>query len=270
MIALTASRSLIRGIRQWMKLQALMLRRKRFPQPGYSILMCCYHKTGTVWFNSILSRISVHFGWEYALSHGPASLPLNGVISLHSNSNVELQALEHQYVGCHVIRDPRDMIVSAYYYHRWCHEEWCTTKSDDGLSWQDRLLTASESEGMTMEIRRASYLIEAMLRWDYTNPNFLEVRFEDLITDPSGQFQNIFQRFGFSDEQVEVGLKVVKECSFEKMTKRQRGQEAPTHHFRKGVAGDWKQHFKEEHILLFKELYPGALTALGYEPDDSW
>jgi len=40
--------------------------------------------------------------------------------------------------------------------------------------------------------------------------------------------------------------------------------------FRKGQVGTWKEHFKEEHIAVFKERFGEALIKLGYEEDYDW
>jgi hypothetical protein len=51
---------------------------------------------------------------------------------------------------------------------------------------------------------------------------------------------------------------------------RKPGQENTTSHFRKGIVGDWRNHFKETHIQRFKELAGEALMEWGYETDLDW
>src|SRR5690606_18169850 len=51
---------------------------------------------------------------------------------------------------------------------------------------------------------------------------------------------------------------------------RKRGQENVKSHYRKGVPGDWKNHFTEAHIRHFKESYNHVLVKLGYETDANW
>lgn len=40
--------------------------------------------------------------------------------------------------------------------------------------------------------------------------------------------------------------------------------------FRKGVAGEWKAHFNEEHKRIFKNIAGQLLIDLGYEKDFNW
>jgi len=60
-------------------------------------------------------------------------------------------------------------------------------------------------------------------------------------------------------------------ASFEKLSRgRERGQEDPSSFYRKGVAGDWKNHFSKEDRRVFKEEAGELLIRLGYEDDLDW
>ena len=45
---------------------------------------------------------------------------------------------------------------------------------------------------------------------------------------------------------------------------RDRGEENVEHHFRKGVPGDWKNHFADEHVREFNRRYGELLEITGY------
>jgi hypothetical protein len=51
---------------------------------------------------------------------------------------------------------------------------------------------------------------------------------------------------------------------------RARGTEDRTSHYRKGVAGDWRNYFQEQHQERFNELYGDVLVRLGYESSSDW
>ena len=51
---------------------------------------------------------------------------------------------------------------------------------------------------------------------------------------------------------------------------REPGDEDRASHWRKGIAGDWRNHFTEPVKTLFKERWGDDLIAAGYERDDLW
>jgi len=53
-------------------------------------------------------------------------------------------------------------------------------------------------------------------------------------------------------------------------TGRKQGEEDRSSFIRKGIAGDWKNHFTPETARVFNELAGDMLIKLGYEQDDSW
>jgi hypothetical protein len=58
---------------------------------------------------------------------------------------------------------------------------------------------------------------------------------------------------------------------FEAQTRgRRAGSEDTGSHYRKGVAGDWVNHFDDVHVKAFKDRFEGLIPKLGYEPDDDW
>ncbi|WP_157054119.1 sulfotransferase domain-containing protein [Ruegeria sp. 6PALISEP08] len=66
-------------------------------------------------------------------------------------------------------------------------------------------------------------------------------------------------------------MQITQDNSFSKKSKgRKRGEENAGHHYRKGVAGDWRNYFEDRHIDLFKERYNDCLLKLGYEEDEDW
>jgi hypothetical protein len=62
----------------------------------------------------------------------------------------------------------------------------------------------------------------------------------------------------------------IEKLSMKRQTGRDPGQSDMTQHIRKGVAGDWRNHFSREAAVLFNELAGDTLVRLGYEPDTNW
>jgi len=73
---------------------------------------------------------------------------------------------------------------------------------------------------------------------------------------------------GASEEMLK---EVLEKNSYEKLSKgRKKGEEDTSSHYRKGVAGDWKNHFNERHIRYFKNAMNDILVKYGYEKDENW
>lgn len=62
----------------------------------------------------------------------------------------------------------------------------------------------------------------------------------------------------------------VDKFSMARQTGRNPGEEDITQHIRKGIAGDWRNHFTRECAELFNDLAGDALVMLGYEEDRNW
>ena len=76
----------------------------------------------------------------------------------------------------------------------------------------------------------------------------------------------------FSDLDVpETTIKrVVDNYSFENQTRRKPGEENINSFLRKGVSGDWKNHFNSQAKEVFKYHAGDLLIKLGYEKDKNW
>ena len=102
----------------------------------------------------------------------------------------------------------------------------------------------------------------------------LSLSFEQARLDPHGTAEEII------DYTVErMGKILTKVPTIEANIKRQMvnamvDSSRQTHKsltFRKGAVGDWKDHFKEEHVAAFKlSDRTNALVRLGYEEDEDW
>jgi hypothetical protein len=234
------------------------------------IIHCCYHRVGTVWISRILKHIAAEFGLTFHNNRQTKSISDTDIL-IHFHSEVDISRLQN-YVGSHMIRDPRDVIVSGYFYHLWTKEKWANIPRDrfDGKSYKEYLNALNQCDGLSVELKRTKSLIWNMANWDYNNPQFFEIRYEDIILNEEPIFRRLFQHYGFKESAIERSCKIGKKYSFDKVTGRQIGEVQTGVHLRSGSIGQWKKLFEEEHRNLFKSLYPGVLTALGYEENDDW
>ncbi|HEY1427264.1 MAG TPA: hypothetical protein VGF50_11375, partial [Caulobacteraceae bacterium] len=70
---------------------------------------------------------------------------------------------------------------------------------------------------------------------------------------------------------VEQLLPIIYEHRFSEITQgRSRGDEDAASHYRKGLAGDWRNHFADRHVEHFKARYNDLLIKTGYEASADW
>jgi len=241
-----------------------------------AIIHCCYHKVGTLWFGRILRDISAEFGLSFKIGYNyqkirKFELYSDADIFLDLGSHVKLDQLPN-YIGSHMIRDPRDIIISGYFYHLWTRESWANFPMVEygGMSYKEYLNSLSQDEGLLEEIKRVWYWIPHMVNWDYNNPRIFEIKYEDIISNEETIFRQMFEHYGFKKRAVDRCCLIAEKYSFNNFKIGKTVQTRSSNHLRSGKAGDWKYIFNEQHKKLFKKMYPGAVVALGYEKNDNW
>jgi hypothetical protein len=168
--------------------------------------------------------------------------------------------------GSHVIRDPRDLVVSGYEYHLVTTEPWVLVPQRHlgGISYQEYLRSLDPHDGLTAEIEwLASGTAKDLSEWNYNQKEFIELRYEDVLADESTAFERLFHWYGFNDSAVAFGMDTVERLSLK------HGGAKPTH-VRSGAPGEWATRFTPEHTARFKELTGDLVVDLGYETDSDW
>ena len=94
--------------------------------------------------------------------------------------------------------------------------------------------------------------------------------YEELIRDCAAALGPALERItGQATDDWRLGVAVEK-FSMRRQTGRNPGEADPKDHIRKGVSGDWRNHFSREAAELFDQLAGDTLVGLGYEPDRRW
>ncbi|MGH2412212.1 MAG: sulfotransferase domain-containing protein [Microcystaceae cyanobacterium] len=281
-----------------------------------SSLLCFFghHKCGTQWIQGILRELCQDMGLKYGHAFNAQifdcdleTFITHKRIEVFSYTNANYQYVKNlrNFRGFHVIRDPRDIVVSAYFSHLYSHPTDQNTKLEEE---KEILQGLSKDEGLFQEIKFNYDVFKAMYEWNYSLENVIEIKMEDIMRNPYSVFVDIFRFLGIVSESrpkfnerwsyllaltalrsqqlllkktllqfrlktipYERILGIVYENEFAKKSRgRKPGQENTTSHYRKGVAGDWQNHFTQEHIDFFKSQYNDLLIKLGYEQDDNW
>ncbi len=93
--------------------------------------------------------------------------------------------------------------------------------------------------------------------------------YEKLLEDGTTVARELFQFLGLPHEDRLI-QDMLERSSFRFYAGREAGQEDRKRFYRKGIAGDWKNHFGDEEKRIFKEAAGDMLVQLGYEKDLSW
>lgn len=239
------------------------------------IVVCTHHKTGSVWMANIFRAIKRH---EKLHLHSKAQvdLPPNTDIFLQDHSKVDLKALQARFPergvrAVHVVRDPRDVIISGGFYHVKTVEKWANNpkKEYGGKSYRQAIAALpTDHEKLVFEMdHTGGKTIREMLAWDYKNDIVFEARYEDLIVDRDLKlFKPMMEFLGFQGERLEMALKFVRELS---LFGGAAGSD-PADHIRSGEGRQWVNVFTPELKAAFQSRFPEALQRLGYEGGATW
>lgn len=153
----------------------------------------------------------------------------------------------------HIIRDPRDAAISS-----WFHGAPNRFGLRFGATITDHT-AAFLSNNWPVNVRAASQAGDAM-----GQDRYCEVRYEDLLTDSPTEIRRIFS-FCDVDDSEDTAAACAEACSFEALSKgRKNGEEKRDSFFRKGVAGDWKNHLDPETIVRLCTPIHDLMDRYGY------
>jgi len=170
-----------------------------------------------------------------------------------------------------MVRDPRDVVTSHFHYVTEKHpehrlHEYYNDLPDDG----ERLMASirgvdGEHTDDGDPLESIGEWMDAFLAWE-PKPYVEIIRFEDLIGPMGGgdrrSQEETIRRIG-----AHLGVEL-DENDVEHIADNTYSTGSST--FRKGLIGDWENHFTSEHVAAFKQEAGDALIRLGYESDDKW
>jgi hypothetical protein len=178
-----------------------------------------------------------------------------------------------------VVRDPRDMFVSAYYH------ETSFTDRENSLPIEryfrrdpERPIAedfAEYLEAKLLHVTHPRFFYSQFLDSWLERPGVCVVRYEDFLEDAEAQLIRVV-RFLERPVELERIRSAVSENSFENTTRRlygverSTGVEDNTRFVRKGIAGDWKNHFNKKSCQLIEKFEGYSLRRLDYEHDSRW
>lgn len=223
-------------------------------------------------------------------------------MDIFSYTNADFRDVETlpPHRGIHLVRDPRDVLVSAYFSHRNSHG---TDGWPELIPHRERLQKLDQESGLMAEIEFSECYLKQMASWEGNHPEIMELKFEEVTQYPCDSMLAAFQHLNmievedvsavdrFTDAVIAMNqqlrrlsrnrlpvfvrsqrlradqaLTIIHANRFAKLSAgRAVGSEDPNSHYRKGKSGDWMEHFTPRIEQAFADTYPGLLQSLGYE-----
>ena len=169
----------------------------------------------------------------------------------------------------YLIRDGRDVMVSYYFFKN-------TYFQPANLPWfkrflfQARELITTSFENKAPEKSFSAFLEQHTDEWVAHISSWLEkkptaiIRYEDLKTDPEAALNELFVRLN-----VKVAPEIIQQAlaifDFKQLSQRKEGEEDRRSFFRKGIVGDWQNHFSNADRQFFQQKAGKIMTQLGYK-----
>jgi hypothetical protein len=252
----------------------------------------CYHKVGSSLCAAIAQRIASRFDWNTDYLLGLAKqVDRSKQIVTFAHSLVDFDLSRYPHRSVRLIRDPRDVWLSGYLYHRRCREGWCINEEFDtkppilfprvpysqqhrpeewkqhyivgldGMSYQKNLLARDEDAGLSFEMERyAEWTISAMISWK-ADPDTVDFKIEDFMADFDGVLARILRHFGMREPDIPGALSVAAVEDIRRMTDTQL---AANPHIHSRSISKWRAMLTPKQLRKFETRYGDAIEQLGY------
>lgn len=245
------------------------------------IIHCSYHKCLTVYYSRVFTTLYNRMaGFGKGYRHFNSSLDdfytnfRQFKITSINNHALDLRRLG---AGCRIsrfVRDPRDLVVSGYFYHRRGAEPWCALVDPGeedwkavnghvpegmgrGLSFAAYLQSLNMEDGLMAEIDFRRNHFASMGAWPVADDRIRVFRYEDLIGKEREVFAELFSFYRLSWPERAIGHLLAWYFS----ASRQAGR---TQHIRNPRTSQWKEHFTPKVSRYFERHFGDLLSRYGY------
>jgi len=248
-----------------------------------NIYHCCVQKTASQWLRRIFADQTVYrysgLRWEYfpawmdastlrPIIQNPPSegFPKRRVVSPLYMTHDTFASMEkpEEYRAFFVKRDPRDIVVSFYFSTLHAHLE------NDYISrTRKKLEKGGEEEGLIAAINELEeFLFPSLRSWECAKKNNASVtvwKFEDL-TSTENRYKSLRELLNELDISIPAREfdSLMERYAFKSLAGRSKGEEDVQSSFRKGVHGDWQNHFTPAVQEHFAKQTKDIHELLGY------
>jgi hypothetical protein len=242
------------------------------------LIHCSYHKCLTVFYRRVMQSTMRHFG---GYQHFNSDVGLfeegRGNVRVASVNNHALALGERDDARVsRFVRDPRDLMVSGYFYHRRAAEPWCSirdpSESDlsvvngavphvlqSGESFSDCLQRLDQESGLLAEMEFRAHHFASMRAWPQTDPRIRTWRYEDILGNESRVMGELAAHYEFAwPLQRWVQWHATRFSA-------KRAAAAGDTHVRNPTSGQWRAVFTPRVVREFESRWGDLLALHGYE-----
>ena len=224
-----------------------------------------HHKCASTWLRAYLSDFCYINAIEMLSTHySNLTLPPDRNVALFTNASYEFVS-RNISEGLHVIRNPLDLIVSAYYSHKSTHplDGWpelalqrqvlCSSNEHDGLF---ATLAFLERDDF---YNGAVGPLHALRHWNFDDDRFPTLRMEHLVSNPSDLLTSVI-----GSRSTSLLTPDPSKYTFNAFTGREVGQVDDSSHYRSGKTDQWRgtlpstiiQYVRFNYRSLLERFYP--------------
>ncbi len=174
--------------------------------------------------------------------------PTQSVIKSHELPDSTLIDFDATFI--HLVRDGRDVVVSKWFFEK----EFCVKNG----------ITSSFNRNFDEYVKDvAQDWTTYILAW--AKKGVLTVRYEDFLSEPVNVLGDLLKQVTGYDLQKSFLEEIVYKNSKEKFSESLSKTFRSNTFVRKGISGDWQNHFSKKNIESFNSVARNAMSLLGYD-----
>ncbi|UCF19437.1 MAG: sulfotransferase domain-containing protein [Gemmatimonadota bacterium] len=243
-----------------------------------NIFHTCNHKTASQWVRIVLSDHLVYrrSGLLPQVNRGSAYVPRERCFKTFPEGTIVTPLYIHyqnfcqlekpaEYAAFFVSRDPRDIVTSLYFSNRYSHP-----RNPEVSQLRRTLSQMSMEEGLlyTIDALDDTGQFDSMRSWAAAARNDSRVKilkYEDLTgADGSQSFRKLFEHCDIAMER-KIIERLLRRYRFERFSGgRAKGDTRVKSKYRRGLPGDWANHFTASVVSAFQQTAGDLLDKLAY------